>query len=119
VNSFHYFEVHVIGPHYDEEVCKNIRKHLKNGLEEAYKKFYKKQDVPVPVIFFCPASEKDCLENLHIAELSEHGQDRKLVCKLSEDRQDRKLVCRSGPCNLDPKHFVWLNEEERQHACGK
>jgi GTPase SAR1 family protein len=108
VNSFHYFEVHVIGPYYDKAICENIRKHLRNGVEEAYEKFYQKRDVHVPVRFLCSAT-KDCLKDPHIAEFPEAGQHRKLICSRNT----------SVTYKLDPKHFVWLNGEEREHACGK
>jgi GTPase SAR1 family protein len=110
VNSFHYFEVHVIGPRYDnlKVICENIRKHLKNGLEEAYKKFYKEQKIHVPARFLCPAT-KDCCKNPHIANFPEDGEHRELVCSQNS----------SVTYKLDPEHFVWLNEEEQEHACGK
>ena len=108
VNSFHYIEVHVIGPYYGKKICENIRKYVKEGLDDAYKNFYEEQDVPVPVRFLCSAT-KDCLENPHVAEFPQVGERRELICSRNS----------SVTYKLDPKHVVWLNAEERKYACGK
>ena len=112
VNSFRYFEVHVIGSGYDNLkcVCKQIRECLKKGLEAAYEQFYEKQDdiVPVPVRFLCSATE-DCLKSPHMAEFPEVGKPRELICSQN----------RSVTYELDPEHLAWLNEGERKDASGK
>ena len=108
VNSFHYFEVHVIGPKYKKAIYEQIRMCLENGLEATYKQFYNREwDVPIPVRFLCSGTE-DCLKNPHMAKFPK-AEGETLICSQNS----------SVTYKLDSKHLVWLNEEERKHACGK
>ena len=108
VNSFQYFEVHVIGPNYDdsESICGNIRSYLKDGMKEVCGVIHTDL-IKYEERFICPATKDCCSGSRHMAEIPKDGK-RMLICLRNKSTY-----------KFDQKHLVWLDEEERRDVCGK